>query len=119
MTQQQSKGKSKASEPPAVDDYDDVDWSAYDTITLSDTGKTPPETDPSDEDTTSDDPNTDTQDAHSTDPFLIAEQVALHTQALPASPCQPGCPAAYVIYNGIQMGIFETWYVDILHTDLY
>ena len=109
MAQQQSKGKSKASEPPALDDYNDVDWSAYDTITLSDTGEAPPETDASDEDTTSDDPDPDTQDAHSADPFLVAEQVALRTRALPASPRRPGRPVAYVIYNGVQMGVFETW----------
>ena len=109
MTQQKGKGKSRASDPPVANNYDDVDWDAFNAIMLSDTGDAPPDTDLNDEDTTSDETDSNIEDVHGVDPFIVAQQVALCTRALPTSPCWPGWPAAYVIYNGVEMGVFESW----------
>ena len=99
-------------------DYDDVDWSIYDTVTSSDIGEDPPQTDDeAGNNITSDE--TDSDSAVDTNPFVVADQIALHTRALPASPRWPARPEAYVIYNGRQMGVFEAWWVPVILLRLY
>ena len=101
-----------------ADDYDDVDWSIYDTVTSSDIGEDPPQTDnEAGNNITSDE--TDSDSAVDTNPFVVADQIALRTRALPASPRRPARPEAYVIYNGRQMGVFEAWWVPVILLRLY